>query len=35
MRSATKLPALEGKVKSAGMVNAFEALKLAAEYSRQ
>jgi thermitase len=35
MRSATKLPALEGKVKSAGMVNAWEALKLAAEFSNK
>jgi thermitase len=32
LRSATKLPALEGKVKSGGMVNAFEALRLAAGY---
>ncbi len=35
MRSATKLPALEGGVKSAGMVNAWEALKSAAEYPQQ
>jgi len=35
IRSATKLPALEGKVRCAGMVNAWEALKSAAECSRQ
>ena len=35
MRSATKLPALEGKIVSAGMVNALEALRLAADYPSQ
>jgi subtilisin family serine protease len=34
MRSATSLPGLEGKVMSGGMVNAFEALKLAQSYLR-
>jgi len=34
MRSATSLPGLEGKVMSGGMVNAFEALKLAQSYPR-
>ena len=35
LRSATKLPALEGKVMSAGMVNALEALRMAGVYPRQ
>ncbi len=34
MRSATRLQGLQGKVKSGGMVNAFEALKLAQSYPR-
>jgi len=34
MRSATRLKGLQGKVKSGGMVNAFEALKLAQSYPR-
>ncbi len=34
MRSATRLPGLQGKVMSGGMVNAFEALKLAQSYPR-
>ena len=34
MKSATRLPGLQGKVKSGGMVNAFEALKLAQSFPR-
>ena len=34
MKSATRLPGLDGKVMSGGMVNAFEALKLAQSYPR-
>lgn len=34
MKSVTELPALKGKVKSGGMVNAYKALKMALDYPR-